>query len=101
MASTIDSNVAYYERAVRELPAATLSITLPILLIGLESDDKTEWVDVRQCRFDSLKEIVGRGKAENRWRIINGYVSRTPMSDVGPDSETGPMLEEDEEGEQG
>jgi hypothetical protein len=97
MASAIDSNVAYYERAVRELPAATLSITLPIMLIGLEPDSNTPTVDVRECKFSSLKEIVGRGNSANRWRIINGYVSGAAISSIGPESETGPMLDEPEE----
>jgi len=35
-ARTIDENVAYYERVCRELPYAKMSITLPILVIGLE-----------------------------------------------------------------
>lgn len=35
----INSNVAQFERVVRELPHAKLSITLPILVIGLEPED--------------------------------------------------------------
>lgn len=35
----INSNVAQYERVIRELPHAKLSITLPILVIGMEPDD--------------------------------------------------------------
>ncbi len=34
----INSNVAQFERIVRELPHAELSITLPILVVGLEPD---------------------------------------------------------------
>jgi hypothetical protein len=34
-ASTIDENVAYYERVMRELPYAKMSITLPIWVVGL------------------------------------------------------------------
>jgi hypothetical protein len=34
-ASTIDENVAYYERVVRELPYAKMSITLPIWIVGI------------------------------------------------------------------
>ena len=34
-AATIDENIAYYERIVRELPYAKMSITLPILVVGL------------------------------------------------------------------
>ncbi|MBI4182427.1 MAG: hypothetical protein HY521_00345 [Proteobacteria bacterium] len=105
MARATDSNVAHYERAVRELPSAILSITLPILLIGLEQDDATPVINVRECRFPDIKEIVGKGKNSNRWRVINGYVSGTPMSMIGPESDTGPMIEEtaaedDEDGEE-
>lgn len=35
-ANTIDENVAYYERVVRELPYAKMSITLPIWVVGIE-----------------------------------------------------------------
>lgn len=35
-AKTIDENVAYFERVCRELPHAKMSITLPILVIGIE-----------------------------------------------------------------
>ncbi len=35
-ADTIDENIAYYERVCRELPYAKMSITLPILVIGIE-----------------------------------------------------------------
>src|SRR5690349_19497588 len=93
LARVTDSNVAHYERAVRELPSATLSITLPILLAGLESDSNTPVLDVRECQFDSYQEIVGKGRTENRWRIINGFLSGDPMSNIGPHSPTGPQLE--------
>lgn len=35
-AKTIDENIAYFERVCRELPHAQMSITLPILVIGIE-----------------------------------------------------------------
>lgn len=35
-ANRIGSNVAYFERVSRELPHAKLSITLPIMVVGLE-----------------------------------------------------------------
>lgn len=37
----IDSNITNYERCVRELPSADLSITLPILMIGIRLDANT------------------------------------------------------------
>lgn len=93
MAVVTDSNVTQYERAARELPAANLSITLPILLIGLEQDAKAPEVDVSQGQFADFKEIVGKGNHANRWRIIHGYLSGMPMSAIGPHSDTGPMLD--------
>jgi len=33
---TIDENVAYYERVIRELPYAKMSITLPIWVVGID-----------------------------------------------------------------
>ncbi len=38
LAKEIGENVAYFERVARELPHAKLSISLPILVVGLESD---------------------------------------------------------------
>jgi hypothetical protein len=34
-ANTIDENAAHYERVVRELPYAKMSITLPIWVVGI------------------------------------------------------------------
>jgi len=34
--ATIDENVAYYERVIRELPYARMSITLPIWVVGIQ-----------------------------------------------------------------
>jgi len=93
VARAIDSNVVNYERAFRELPSAELSITLPIMLVGLEPDEATRTVDLRQCRFpNGIKDITGKGKDENRWRIVHAYLRGVDMKEVGPESETGPML---------
>lgn len=92
LATRIDSNVANFERAWRELPSAELSITLPILLVGIFPDKKTPVVDVSRSRFSTVKEIFGEGNSKNRWRIINGYLRGTPIEELGPDSEPGPML---------
>jgi hypothetical protein len=99
LARRIDSNVVQFERAKRELPSAELSITLPILLVGIEPDDQTPSLDLRRCRFDSVKEITGKGKTENRWRIVNGYLAGTALEDIGPESPTGPMPESVDDGE--
>jgi len=101
LAKRIDSNVVNFERTVRELPSAILSVTLPILLIGVSPDDKQ--VDVSRSSFVSYPEIVGKNRSENRWRIVQGYLSGADITKIGPNSPTGPMLEgveiEDEEEE--
>lgn len=91
LARRIDSNVVNYERALRELPSAQLSITLPILLIGLEPDAATSSVNVKECKFSTIKALTGKGRVENRWRIVNGYLSRAPMRTISSRSPTGPM----------
>jgi len=92
LAKRIDSNVVNFERAWRELPSAKLSITLPILLIGLGIDDRTVIADISKCQFKSIKQIRGTGKEENRWRIVNGYLNGQSMQEIGPSSPPGPML---------
>jgi hypothetical protein len=88
MARIIDSNVAHYERAVRELPSAELSISLPILLIGLEQDATTPAVDVSKAQFGGIKDVI---KTANRWRIVNGYLAKVDMAAIGPNSDPGKM----------
>jgi hypothetical protein len=92
LAIKIDSNIVNFERVIRELPAATLSITLPILVIGLEPDENTPLVDVSKCHFESVKAIVGKGMLENQWRIVNGYIDGAAMGEIGPQSPTGRTL---------
>ena len=92
LARRIDSNIVNYERATRELPSAILSITLPILLIGVEADDATSMVDISDCRFGSVRNITGKGSELNRWRIVNGFLKGTPMSAIGSESDLGPVI---------
>jgi hypothetical protein len=92
LARRIDSNIVNYERATRELPSALLSITLPILLIGVEPDDSTAVVDISTSGFASMREITGKGKELNRWRIVHGFLNGTRMSDIGLKSDVGPVI---------
>ena len=78
LSTRIDSNIVNYERAVRELPAAELSITLPILLVGISADQETPEIDLRQCQFADLKEITGQRKSANRFAIVNGFLTGDP-----------------------
>jgi hypothetical protein len=92
----IDSNVAHFERAMRELPSAKLSITLPILLVGLEDDDATIVADVSKTQFPDVTHINGRGYEANRWRIVNAYIAGTGLSEVSEASEIGLSLAADD-----
>lgn len=92
LAKRIDQNVVNYERAKRELPSAKLSITLPIVMIGLVDDAETPVVDLRATRFTSIGDFSGRGNEQNRWRVVHAYLSGGDMREVGPTSQTGPML---------
>jgi hypothetical protein len=89
----IDSNVAHFERAVRELPSAELSITLPILIVGLDPDYATREIDASQSRFDGVRDLTGKTKAENLWRVVNGCIDQKPIDKIGPDSPVGPQIE--------
>ena len=89
----IDSNIAHFERALRELPSAELSITLPILLIGLEPDAHTPIVDVSKSQFSAVREITGRGRSDNLWRVINGWADGVAIASIGPTSPVGAKVE--------
>ena len=93
MGTRIDSNIAHYERALRELPSADLSITLPILLVGLEPDDQTRVIDVSRTQFNAIGQITGRNNAANLWRVVNGVMAGTALADIGPSSDVGPQIE--------
>lgn len=93
LARRIDSNVANYERVIRELPSAELSITLPIVVVGLSVDEGTQIVDVNKCVFADYPRIKGRGNSANLRRIVHGHLLRIPMHKIGPNSDPGPELE--------
>jgi len=89
LAGRIDSNIVSFERCRRELPAAKLSITHPILLVGIEPDHATITYNLRNSRFGAINEISGRGKTENRYRIVNAFINGVAETEVGPDSLVG------------
>lgn len=89
LAKRMDSNVAHYERCLRELPSADMSITLPILLIGIKPGESTVQIDVSQSLFNNIQEITGRGKISNKYRIVNGLLDGIPIEEIGPDSPIG------------
>lgn len=68
LANRIDSGVANYEKVIREIPQAKLSITVPTLVIGLYDKDKNGnslpvW-DIRQAG-------VSLDIAQNRNRLVS------------------------------
>ena len=85
----MDSNVANFERCKRELPSAKMSITLPILLIGIYDDTNTHIYDVNQTKFSNFKTIIGKGNATNKYRIINAVLNSTPLSQIDENSPVG------------
>jgi hypothetical protein len=85
----IDSNVTYYERCIKELPSADLSITLPIILIGIKPEDDTTIIDVSTSQFNVLKDLTGKGKADNRYRVVNECLANNPIHTISSDSPIG------------
>ncbi len=100
LANRVDSNVAYYERVLRELPSAKLSITLPILVIGVEPDEKSRVVDLRNVGIP-LDQLTGRGRRVkgsqkthtelNRYRVVHALVSGGIPYAVTEHSAHGPL----------
>jgi hypothetical protein len=98
LAKRIDSNVAYYERVLRELPSAELSITLPILVIGIEPDRTSRVVDLTRGRIP-LSELNGKGRKAkgspkshtelNRYRIVDAVLEGRDPRRVTPKSKHG------------
>ena len=60
LSKRIDSGVASFEKTVREIPSADLSITVPILVIGLNDSAVTE-LNIKTIE-PNLKIVQGKGK---------------------------------------
>jgi hypothetical protein len=100
LARRIDSNIAYYERVLRELPSAELSITLPILVIGVEPDNSSNVIDLRQVPIplaelkDKGRKVKGSPKSHtelNRYRLVNAVLSGLDPYQVTEGSEHGAL----------
>ncbi len=71
----IDSGVASFEKTVREIPSAALSITVPILVIGLDDTDVEE-IDIKAIEEDL--EVVKGSKnkyKETHITLVEGLLS--------------------------
>jgi hypothetical protein len=90
LARRIGSNVVFFEEAKRELQASIpVSISLPILLIGIEPDKTTKSLNIRECDFPGIASITR--STDNRWRIVNGVLNGTPLGKIGLKSPVGPQ----------
>ena len=89
LAKRIDSNVTYYERCIKELPSADLSITLPILMIGIKPDNNTTVINVSQSAFNTVKDITGQGKSDNLYRVVNSCLANTSIQNISSASPIG------------
>jgi hypothetical protein len=89
LARLIDSNITNYERCIRKLPSADLSITLPILMIGIRPDAHTRLIDVSQSQFRSITDITGRGNSGNLYRVVNECLAGTPIQNISAQSPVG------------
>ncbi|MEI5893507.1 hypothetical protein DXB51_13690 [Bacillus cereus] len=71
----IDSGVSNYEKTIREIPAAKLSVTVPTLVIGLFDDGSTAW-NVKDITED-LKVLKGALKDTyaQHCEIVKGYIN--------------------------
>lgn len=111
LARRIDSNVVSFERVLRELPSAKMSLTLPILVVGVEPDDATLTVDLKALGIplDRLTKaapkaskektprkapakLTAAGRSEhNRYRIVNAIrIGADPLT-ITDQSPTGAM----------
>ena len=74
LSTRIDSGVSNYEKSIREIPSAKLSITVPTLIIGLFDEDTEPW-DVKQVTTDLniLKNSSQRVTGDHN-RIVQTYI---------------------------
>lgn len=68
LSKRIDSGVASFEKTVREIPSADLSITVPILVIGLD-DTNVKEIDISKISTDI--EVVKGSKNNYKKRHVD------------------------------
>lgn len=96
LAKRIDSNIVSFERVLRELPSAEMSLTLPILVVGVDIDEETPKYDLSHGPFslDLLNKRIPQhlGNSEhNRYRVVHAVREGLDLLQVTSDSPTGPM----------
>ncbi|WP_310603162.1 BglII/BstYI family type II restriction endonuclease [Anaerosporobacter sp.] len=81
LANRIDSGVSNYEKVLREIPSAKLSITVPVLVVGLfDMDDAGSDLEIWDLKKEctQLKVVQNKNKSftEAHIRLIKAYVER-------------------------
>jgi len=84
LANRVDSGIANYEKTIREIPQAKLSITVPTLVIGLFDKDLygnnlPEW-DIRQTGV-SLDTAKNKNKSvlQNHENLVQSYIDKLQL----------------------
>ena len=72
-ANLIDENVAYFERVRRELPWAKMSLTLPILVLGIEP---TDFAAARSCYDAAAATFAAAQKAAGKLIVPVPFAER-------------------------
>ncbi len=113
LARRIDSNIVSFERVLRELPSAKMSLTLPILVVGVEPDEDTAVFDLRALGLPlerltraarapkpskakgprkSIPKLTAAGRSEhNRYRIVHAIRAGLDPLAITDQSPTGDM----------
>jgi len=112
LARRIDSNIVSFERVLRELPSAKMSLTLPILVVGVEPDADTQVVDLRRLGLPLEKltravkaakpskakrprkpvPLTAAGRSEhNRYRIVHAIRTGSDPLAINDQSPTGEL----------
>jgi hypothetical protein len=73
LANLIDENIAYFERVTRELPHAKMSLTLPILVIGVEPESFSA---VRRCYEIAARTHAEEAKRDGQELIVVPFTDR-------------------------
>jgi hypothetical protein len=84
-ANLIDENVACYERVERELPHAKMSLTLPILVIGVEPED---YRVVRECYELAAHQFPAEDKTNARAIPYDQRIAEEPLLEDEETQET-------------
>lgn len=79
LSNRIDSGVSNYEKAVREIPQAKLSVTVPIYVIGLfDVDDYNNPLDVWDLHAEGISLAVAQNKTRAVWNghdaLVQSYI---------------------------